>query len=84
MDGKNKAIIIDAIVSNEGVGTIYRLTPEELKSRKKNDLTSLHQFGVCEAIEIAAQAGVIPEIVIFGIVPKDYQSTDTKLTPELR
>ena len=84
MDGKDKVIIVDAIVSDEAPGTIYKLTPKELKSSRKNQLASLHQFGICEAIETSAQMGNTPEIVIFGVVPKDYQSIGTELTLELK
>lgn len=84
MDGKDKVIIVDAIVSDELPGTIYKLTPDDLKSGKRKLLTSLHQFGVVEAIESAAQLGIKPEIVIFGITPKDYQSPSTELTSELK
>lgn len=46
IEGKDKAVIIDAILSDDKPGTIYKLTPEDLKSEKKKTLTSLHQFGV--------------------------------------
>jgi hydrogenase maturation protease len=84
IDGKDKVIIVDAIVSDEAPGTIYKLTPKELKSSSKNQLASLHQFGICEAIETVTQMGNTPEIVIFGVVLKDYQSIGTELTPELK
>jgi hydrogenase maturation protease len=83
-DGKDKVIIVDAIVSDELPGTIYKLTPDDLKSGKRKLLTSLHQFGVVEALDSAAQTGNKPEVVIFGITPKDYQSPGTELTPELK
>jgi hydrogenase maturation protease len=71
-DGKDKVIIVD------------KLTPDDLKSGKRKLLTSLHQFGVVEALDSAAQTGNKPEVVIFGITPKDYQSPGTELTPELK
>ncbi|MCJ7508370.1 MAG: hydrogenase maturation protease [candidate division Zixibacteria bacterium] len=84
VDGKGKVIIIDAIISDETPGAIYRLTPEELKSDKKKLITSLHQFGVLEALESAFQLGDKPEVIIFGITPKDYQTLGMELTPELK
>lgn len=84
VDGKDKVIIIDAIISDETPGTIYRLTPEELKLDKKKLITSLHQFGVLEALESAFQLGNKPEVIIFGVTPKDYQTLGMELTPELK
>jgi hydrogenase maturation protease len=84
MEGKDKIIIVDAIVSDESPGTIYKLTPDDLKSGKRKLLTSLHQFGVVEALESAIQMGNKPEVVIFGITPKDYHTPQTELTPELK
>ncbi len=83
MDGKEKVIIVDAVIADDAPGTIYRFTPDDLKSSQKKRLASLHQFGVLEALEIAAQMGTKPEVVIIGIAPKDYQSLGTRLTPEL-
>lgn len=84
MEGKDKVIIIDAIVSNDPPGTMYRFSPDDLKSAKGKSLTSLHHFGVHEALESAAQTGLRPEVVIFGIVPRDYQTPGTELTSELK
>lgn len=84
IEGKDKVVIIDAILSDDKPGTIYKLTPEDLKLEKKKTLTSLHQFGVLEALETSAQMGIKPEIIIFGIAPKDCQTPSTELTPELK
>jgi hydrogenase maturation protease len=84
MEGKDKVILVDAIASEEPVGTIFKLTPEDLKSGKKKLLTSLHQLGVMETLEFASRTGSISEMVIFGITPKDYQSLGMELTPELK
>jgi hydrogenase maturation protease len=84
MEGKEKVIIVDAILSDDPPGTTYRLTPKELGSSRSRDIASLHQFGISEALECAAQLGYNPEMVIFGIAPKDYQSLSTELSPELK
>lgn len=84
MEGKDKVMIIDAIVSKDLPGTIYRLTPNDLKSSQKKLLTSLHQFGIMEAIETASKLGNKPEIIIFGITPKDYQTLGIELSSELK
>ena len=84
MEGKDKVILVDAIASEEPAGTIFKLTPEDLKSGKRKLLTSLHQLGVMETLEFASRLGSVPEVVIFGVTPKDYRSLGMELTPELK
>jgi len=83
MEGKDKVIIIDALVSDDKPGTLYRLSPDDLISGKRKLLTSLHQFGIPQVLNLIKQKNQKIEIVIFGIVPKDYQTYSTELTPEL-
>ena len=40
MEGKDKVILVDAIASEEPPGTIFKLTPQDLKSGKRKLLTS--------------------------------------------
>jgi hydrogenase maturation protease len=84
MEGKDKVVIVDAIVSNQTPGIIFKLTQDDLKSTQDKFSASLHQFGIVEALRSAALSGNQPEVVIFGITPKDYQSLGTELTSELK
>ena len=84
MEGMDKVILVDAIASEEPAGTVFKLSPEDLKSGKRKLLTSLHQLGVMETLEFALRTGCIPEMVIIGITPKDYRSLGMELTPELK
>ncbi len=83
MDGKDKVIIVDAILADDAPGTVYRLTPDDIKSRRKKLAASLHQFGVLEALQCRAATANMPEVVILAVVPKDYHTLATGLTPEL-
>ncbi len=83
MSGKDKVIIVDAMLSNEPPGTVYRLANGDLKSQRSRLLTNLHQFGLIEALLSAKLLGTRAEIVIFGISPKDYKTLSMKLTPQL-
>jgi len=83
MQEKDKVIIIDALASDDKPGTLYRLSPEDLISGKRKLLTSLHQFGIPQVLNLIKQKDQKTEVVIFGIVPKDYQTYGTDLTPEL-
>jgi hydrogenase maturation protease len=84
MEGKDKVIIIDAIAVDDKPGALYKLSPDDIVSGKQKLLTSLHQFGIPEVLSSIKQKGEKIEIVIFGIVPKDYQTYGTELTPELK
>ena len=83
MEGKDKVIIVDAVLSDEAPGSILRLTPGDLKSRATRTLTSIHQLGVQEALVTASQMGFAGEVVIVGAVPKDHRTPSMQLTPEL-
>lgn len=83
IEGKDKVIVVDACLSGAPAGTIHRLTLDELKSRKTKLLTSLHQYGLAEALESTALMTDKPEVIIFGVVPKDYRTPSTNLTDEL-
>jgi hydrogenase maturation protease len=84
MEGKDKVIMIDAIAVNDKPGTLYKLLPDDLIPGKYKLLTFLHQFSVPEVLSLIKRKRQKIEVVIFGIVPKDYQTYGTKLTPELR
>ena len=83
MEKKDKVIIVDAVVSDGPPGSILRLSPDNLMTGDAKTLTSMHQFGLAEALATASQMGFDGEMVILGVVPKDYRTPSTQLTPEL-
>lgn len=83
MEEKDKVVIVDAILSRDPPGSVLRLTADDLKSGAARALTSMHQFGVKEALAMATQMGFAGEIVVVGVVPKDFKTPSTQLTPEL-
>ena len=84
MENKDKVIIVDAVISDDVPGTIYKFSPDDLKSSRKKNLFSLHQMGIVDALETAAHMGITPQVVIFGITPRDYKTLKTELTPQLK
>ena len=52
LDGIRRAILIDALVSDNGPGNIMRLTPEELGAYPNTPLSS-HEMSVADAIKLA-------------------------------
>jgi len=83
MEKKDKVVIVDAILSDDPPGSVLRLTPDDLRSGAARTLTSMHQFGVQEALATADHMGITAEVVVLGLVPKDYRTPSTQLTPEL-
>ena len=67
----DKMIIIDAAKAGGKPGTIYRFKPEDLAAGKGN-LTSAHEMGVVENLNLMALTGNQPkETVIIGIEPEE-------------
>jgi hydrogenase maturation protease len=83
MEKKDKVVIVDAVLSDSPPGSILKLTPADLKSGTERTLTSMHQFGVLDALTTARQMGSRSETVLIGVVPKDYRTPSMELTPEL-
>ena len=83
IEGKKKLIIIDAIVTEDEPGTIYRLNLDDVVYRKKAGF-SLHEAGIIEALRSASLSGAIPEAIVIGIRPKDFKSFGTEITPEVK
>jgi hydrogenase maturation protease len=84
MDGKRKVIIVDAIFADGTPGAIYRLSPDDFKSGKNKFTSSLHQFGVLDALKTPPGKQSETEVVILGVIPKDYHTLSMDLTPELK
>ncbi len=78
----DKLIIVDAAKAGGEPGTIYRFKPEDLAGGKAA-LTSAHEMGVVENLQLMSMAGSEPkEIVIIGIEPREIKF-GTELSPEL-
>jgi hydrogenase maturation protease len=79
----DKMIIIDAAKTGGEPGAIYRFMPDDLAAGKRA-LSSVHDLGVAENLELMALTGNEPsEVVIIGIEPKDI-GWGTELSPELQ
>lgn len=67
---RKKVIVIDAVNGGEPPGTIYKFSPEDIKSRNIM-YDSLHQLGIIESLQMAKLLDKYPdECIIFGIEPK--------------
>lgn len=81
ISGVSKLIVVDAVKGKGEPGSIYRFTPDDIKTEKKI-ATSLHQIGLLNVLEMAATIGEKPKsTVIIGIEP---QNTDWGLEPSTK
>jgi hydrogenase maturation protease len=81
-DGADVAVVIDAVSSGAGPGTIHRLEAgaEPLPVRLRSS-TSTHAVGLGEAIELARALGRLPtRLIVFGIEGERFEA-GAALTP---
>jgi hydrogenase maturation protease len=76
-------IVVDAIKNNGEPGTIYHIEAKDIpkRIRAKN---SLHQVDFLEAMTLCQALDHVPETVIIGVEPKDIETVQDKLTPEIK
>ena len=74
-------IIVDALEAGAEPGTIYRVPLEEM-GIKPQEATSVHQLHFIEAIAMANMLGHHPQVVVFGIQPREI-GWGLELTPKV-
>ena len=82
--GYDRAIIIDAIQTNEGkAGQVYRLEPEAFNATRR--ASTPHDVNFATALELGNQLGLnLPQqITIFAIEVKNVSSFTEERTPEV-
>lgn len=69
LNGCNKLIIIDAVSGGEQPGSVYLLTAKQLRQQTQS-CSSLHEFGILEAVKILEMLGKpLAETIIIGVEP---------------
>jgi hydrogenase maturation protease len=82
--GASKVLLIDAADMNLDAGAVVRFTPEEVAGKIDGPRFSAHEVGVLEILDLArALDQYPPEVVIFGIQPKEI-AWGTELSPEVQ
>lgn len=76
-------IVADAVKNNGKPGTIYRIDDEDIPARIRAK-NSLHQVDFLETLTLCQALGKVPRTVIFGVEPKDIETVQDKLTPEVK
>jgi len=76
------AIVLDAVLGGQEVGTIYRCVGEDLrKSLAFKD--SMHQTDLVDTLVYCGLIGTRPECVVIGIEPHDYESMSVEISDVL-
>jgi len=78
-----KVIFLDAVEMGKKPGTVARLTAEELRPAADDTSYSLHEIRLPQVLQLAFSLGISPEVVIFGMQPKEIGLGNT-LTPPLK
>ena len=76
----NHLVVVDAIRNRGNPGDLYRLEGDAIpeRIRAKN---SLHQVDFLEALTLCQVFDKVPQTVIIGVEPQDYETLSLALTP---
>ncbi len=81
LEGKDKAIIVDAVDAGRPAGTVCRFCPEELSSVDTSQDYSLHQGNILLYIQLAEALGLnAKKVILVGIQPQTL-SLGEELSP---
>lgn len=71
--GAERVILVDAVLSGQTPGTIYRINAHEQKIPRDFFSYTTHAFSVAEAIEMARTLNQLPPVLlVYGIEGKDF------------
>lgn len=78
-----RLIVVDTVLNHGDPGDLHRLEHDQIPNRilAKN---SLHQVDLIEALTLCKALDHVPRTTIIGIEPKDLNTLDDKLTPEIQ
>jgi hydrogenase maturation protease len=82
-DSVKKIVFIDCMKADNYLpGTVFKLTPEDLRKRQEEKY-SLHQMELVDSLKMISIIEKLPEILILGIVPENINKFSTKLSDSI-
>ena len=82
LEGREKAVIVDAVDAGAPPGTVYRFRPEQLTPSSPNRRYSLHDGDVLLYVKLAEVLHMSPkEVVLVGIQPADLSPGESLSPP---
>lgn len=83
LEGRKKAIFIDAIDAGEEPGAVFRFSPGEVREERGTPSVSLHDFGLYELIAAARLLDQCPpDITVIAVQVKSLE-VGAELSPEV-
>lgn len=79
----DRLIVIDAVRGHASPGSIYRFDIDEVRNVPSGFMTSVHQIGILEVIDLSLLIGKRPSTTVIGIEPKSLDMS-MELSPEVR
>jgi len=80
--GKSKVIIIDAVQGDAEAGTVLRFTRDDLELQWRPSF-SAHDDGIDRLLHLSKELLSPPEIIIYGVIPKETRRFSTSLSTEV-
>ena len=82
-NGVTKVALIDCMKADGYLpGTVFKLTPDDLRKRQKEKY-SLHQMELVDTLRMISIIEKLPEILILGIIPENINKFSTKLSDSI-
>lgn len=78
-----KVILVDAVLGGGKPGDVYVVGAEELEEGCVESLTSSHDVDVRLLVKVAKEMGVLPELFLVGVEPKNYREVSINLSREV-
>jgi len=79
----DRLIVVDAVRGGAEPGSIYRFDANDIKSVPSGFMTSVHQIGILEVINLSGLIGKTPKTTVIGIEPKSLQM-GLELSPDIK
>jgi hydrogenase maturation protease len=83
IEGMDKLIIVDTFYILGEPGTILRLRPEEVPLKTLSGKTDTAKLHLIDELNMLKLIGRCPETTFIGVIPKDSETEDERLTSEV-
>ena len=84
LEGRDKAIFIDAIDAGEDPGAVFRFSPREVRRSRDAPAISVHDLGLYDLVATAQLLDQCPEDIIVIAVQVKSMQTGMELSREVR
>jgi hydrogenase maturation protease len=79
----DRLIVIDSVKGGAEPGSIYRFNINEVRNYPPGFMTSVHQIGILEVINLSELVGKKPHTTVIGVEPKSL-AMSMELSPEIK